>query len=99
MIEDLDFIDVEDKTKDEIEKCLDYDTILSLACNFNVVNRNIWLMKEMGIKNADILFKNRSNIFLMNTRKLLDTFSKYDIKQLAKDINRDYRAVDKIFAQ
>ena len=98
MIEDLEFIDVEDKTREEIEESLDYDTILNLACNFNVVNRNIWLMKEMGIKNVDLLFKNRSNIFLMNTRKLLDMFSKHDIKQLAKDINSDYRAVDKIFA-
>ena len=98
MIEDLEFIDIEDKTKDELEDYMDYDTILNLACNFNVVNRNIWLLKEMGITNTDLLFKKRSNIFLMNTRKLLDAFSKCDLEKIVKDINVDYSAIDNIFA-
>ena len=98
MIEDLEFIDIEDKTKDELENYMDYDTILNLACNFNVVNRNIWLLKEMGITNTDLLFKKRSNIFLMNTRKLLDAFSKCDLEKIVKDINVDYSAIDNIFA-
>ena len=98
MIEDLEFIDVEEKTKSELEKSVDYDTLLNLACNFSTVNRNIWLLKEMGIENVDLLFINRSNIFLMNTRKLLDTITKKNVKQLISDINSDYRAVDQIFA-
>ena len=98
MIEDLEFIDIEDKTRDELENCMDYDTMLNLACNFNIVNRNIWLLKEMGITNTDLLFKNRSRIFLMNSRKLLDAFSKCDIEKIVKDINVDYSAIDNIFA-
>ena len=98
MIEDLEFIDIKEKTKDEIEESMDYDILLNLASNFNIVNRNIWLLREMGIKDVDTLFKNRSDIFLMNTRKLFDKFSKYDIKDIVKDINSDYKAVDKIFA-
>lgn len=96
MIDNLSKIKVSTKCIDELKKSLDYDTLISLASNYNNINDNIKLLYSYGIENMDELFLNKYYIFVEETEKLVKKFAKYNIPVFIQIINNDCNAIDSI---
>ena len=94
MIENIKLIGLDENTIEEMYNTLGYDIVLSFACNYETVQKNINLLKSFGVNNIKQLLLNRENIFLMNNEELLKKFSKYNIPSLVNLINNDYTVVD-----
>lgn len=96
MIQDIDLIGIDDNLIEKIKNNLEYDDVLSLACNYKKVKKNIEYFKMIGINNIDELLLNRHYIFLINNDKLVRTFNNYNLVDIASNINKDYTYIDEI---
>lgn len=96
MIDDLNEINVSKKCLEALKQNLDYDTLVSIAFNKNIINENIKLLNSYGIENMDDLFLNKYYIFILKPEELVKKFSKYNIPVFVQIINNDINAIDKI---
>lgn len=96
MINDLNEINVSKKCLETLKKTFDYDTLVSLALNKDIINKNIKLLDSYGIENVDELFFNKYYIFILKTEELTKKFSKFNIPVFVQIINNDINAIDKI---
>lgn len=94
MIENITLIGISDEFADEMIDKLGYDSVLNLACNHELVKKNIELLKSFGIKDIEALLLNREHIFLKASEGIVKKFSKYNIPALAELINNDYTVID-----
>mgnify|MGYP004545541683 CR=1 FL=1 len=96
MIDNLSKIRVSTKCIKELEKIIDYDTLVSLANNYENINCNIRLLSSYGVEDMDELFLNKYYIFTEKTEKIAKKFAKYNIPVFVQIINNDCNAIDSI---
>lgn len=96
MIENIELIGLENEMLELIKEKMDYDIILNMACNHELIKNNIDLLRSFGIKNIESLLLNRENIFFMETIDLQKKFNNYNIEALVNLINEDYTVIDEI---
>ena len=80
MIENINLINIDADKIEEIKLKLSDDILLNIACNYDLVNDNIKLLKSYGIDNIDELLINRPHIFLKDTNYLLNAFNDSDVE-------------------
>ena len=96
MINDLKNINVSKKCLETLINNNDYDTLVSLSINKDIINENIRLLDSYGVENIDELFLNKYYIFVLKTEELVKKFSKFNIPVFIQIINNDLNAIDKI---
>lgn len=97
MLEDIKKLAFDSKFNNEIVDKLGYDLTLNVACNYNLVNKNIESLKSLGINNIETIFLNRTHLFLIPNEVLVKKFSKYNIPVIAGLIKEDYTIIDDLF--
>ena len=96
MIENIKLIGVDDNTIEKMVNILGYDIVLNMACNHELVNKNIQLLKSVGINNIEQLLLNREYIFLKDNDFIKNCLSKYNLQPIVPLINEDYSVIDEI---
>ena len=97
MIDYISLAGISDELKDKMIDILGYDSVLNLACNYELVKNNISLFKQLGILDIESLLLNKDYIFLKETRDIFDGFNKFNISEIIDLINNDYDAIDVVF--
>ena len=95
--DDLKKINISKECLEVVINTFDYDTIVSLAYNYENINNNIKMLKSYGLKDIDRFFIEKNHIFLIKSELLAKKFSKFNIPFFMEIINNDYSAIDKIF--
>ncbi|CDA80790.1 unknown [Clostridium sp. CAG:594] len=95
--DDLKKINISKECLEVVKNTFDYDTIVSLAYNYENINNNIKMLKSYGLKDIDRFFIEKNHIFLIKSELLAKKFSKFNIPVFMEIINNDYSAIDKIF--
>ena len=95
--DDLKKINISKECLEVVKNTFDYDTIVSLAYNYENINNNIKMLKSYGLKDIDRFFIEKNHIFLIKSELLAKKFSKFNIPEFMEIINNDYSAIDKIF--
>lgn len=97
MINDFNKLNVSKACLETIKNTFDYDRLVSIAYNVDIINTNIKMLKSYGIEDVEELFMEKDYIFLLKNEDLAKKFSKFNIPEFVKIINNDYSALDKIF--
>ena len=92
--DDLKKINISKECLEVVKNTFDYDTIVSLAYNYENINNNIKMLKSYGLKDIDRFFIEKNHIFLIKSELLA---KKFNIPVFMEIINNDYSAIDKIF--
>ena len=96
MIEDIILTGIDEATIKKMYEQNGYDAVLNLACNHELVKKNIELLKSFGISNIEALLLNRDSIFLQDNQKLLKSFAKFNVAAFVNLINNDYTMIDEL---
>lgn len=94
MIENINKINLEEKVLEKAYEKLDYDLMLSLADNYELVNNNIESLKNFNLDCIDDLFLNMPYLFLYEKEKITKKLSKYNVAVVSKLINEDFAAIE-----
>lgn len=94
MIENINKINLEEKVLEKAYEKLDYDLMLSLADNYELVNSNIEALKNFNLDCIDDLFLNMPYLFLYEKEKITKKLSKYNVAVVSKLINEDFAAIE-----
>lgn len=94
MIENINKINLEEKVLEKAYEKLDYDLMLSLADNYELVNNNIEALKNFNLDCIDDLFLNMPYLFLYEKEKITKKLSKYNVAVVSKLINEDFSAIE-----
>lgn len=94
MIENIKKINLEEKVLEKAYEKLDYDLMLSLADNYELVNNNIEALKNFNLDCIDDLFLNMPYLFLYEKEKITKKLSKYNVAVVSKLINEDFAAIE-----
>lgn len=94
MIENINKINLEEKVLEKTYEKLDYDLMLSLADNYELVNYNIEALKNFNLDRIDDLFLNMPYLFLYEKEKITKKLSKYNVAVVSKLINEDFAAIE-----
>ena len=94
MIENINKINLEEKVLEKAFEKLDYDLMLSLADNYELVNYNIEALKNFNLDCIDDLFLNMPYLFLYEKEKITKQLSKYNVAVVSKLINEDFAAIE-----
>ena len=94
MIENINKINLEEKVLEKAYEKLDYDLMLSLADNYELVNNNIEALKNFNLNCIDDLFLNMPYLFLYEKEKITKKLSKYNVAVVSKLINEDFAAIE-----
>lgn len=94
MIENINKINLEEKVLEKAFEKLDYDLMLSLADNYELVNYNIETLKNFNLDCIDDLFLNMPYLFLYEKEKITKKLSKYNVAVVSKLINEDFAAIE-----
>ncbi len=94
MIENINKINLEEKVLEKAYEKLDYDLMLSLADNYELVNNNIEALKNFNLDCIDDLFLNMPYLFLYEKEKITKKLSKYNVAVVSKLINEDFAAIE-----
>lgn len=97
MIKDLYNIGLNEQEVDEIIDELGYDESLNLSCNYELIKKNIELLKSYGIKNIKQLIIYKEDLFLKNINDIVKMFSSYNIPVFVSLINEDVTTIDELF--
>ena len=97
MIKDLYNIGLNEQEVDEIIDELGYDEALNLSCNYELIKKNIDLLKSYGIKNIKQLIIYKEDLFLKNINDIVKMFSSYNIPVFVSLINEDVTTIDELF--
>ena len=74
-----------------------YDEALNLSCNYELIKKNIELLKSYGIKNIKQLIIYKEDLFLKNINDIVKMFSSYNIPVFVSLINEDVTTIDELF--
>ena len=94
MIENINKINLEEKVLEKAYEKLDYDLMLSLADNYELVNNNIEALKNFNLDCIDDLYLNMPYLFLYEKEKITKKLSKYNVAVVSKLINEDFAAIE-----
>ena len=97
MIEYIALAGISDELRDKMIDNLGYDSVLNLACNYELVKNNISLFRQLGIEDVDNLLINKDYIFLKDTREIFNKFTNFNLNEIINLINNDYDAIDVVF--
>ena len=97
MIEDIKKIGISDEFYNLLIENLGYDIVLNLACNYELVKKNINLLKSYGIENIEELLLNRDSLFLKDSEEIFEKLNKQDIETFVMLVNSDYTNIDSLF--
>ena len=84
MIENINKINLEEKVLEKAYEKLDYDLMLSLADNYELVNYNIEALKNFNLDCINDLFLNMPYLFLYEKEKITKKLSKYNSIKINK---------------
>ena len=94
MIEYIALAGISDELRDKMIDNLGYDSVLNLACNYELVKNNISLFRQLGIEDVDNLLLNKDYVFLKDTREIFNKFTNFNLNEIINLINNDYDAID-----
>ena len=89
-----------------LDKYFDNDTIMYLNDNVpkvileelekeqKLVSKNISFLKDLGVCNIDIIFKNYYDMFLMDPGLFSEIFNKYDKEDLIEKLNKNLTIIE-----
>ena len=97
MIENIMLMKIDEELKKKLMTQLDYNEALNIACNYQIVEKNINLLKSYGIIPVDEIILTRSQIFLKSTEEIAKCFAKFNVAVLVDLINTDYSVIDELF--
>lgn len=97
MIEYIALAGISDELRDKMIDNLGYDSVLNLACNYELVKNNISLFRQLGIEDIDNLLLNKDYVFLKDTREIFNKFTNFNLNEIINLINNDYDAIDVVF--
>jgi len=97
MIEDIMKLGITNKFYDLLIEKHGYNLVLDMACNYELINKNINLLKSYGIIDIESLLLYREYILFYDTDYIIECFNKYDISKIVTEINDDYTEIDKVF--
>jgi hypothetical protein len=97
MIEYIALAGISDELRDKMIDNLGYDSVLNLACNYELVKNNISLFRQLGIEDVDNLLLNKDYVFLKDTREIFNKFTNFNLNEIINLINNDYDAIDVVF--
>ena len=97
MIEYIALAGISDELRDKMIDNLGYDSVLNLACNYELVKNNMSLFRQLGIEDVDNLLLNKDYVFLKDTREIFNKFTNFNLNEIINLINNDYDAIDVVF--
>ena len=97
MIEYIALAGISDELRDKMIDNLGYDSVLNLACNYELVKNNISLFRQLGIEDVDNLLLNKDYVFLKDTREIFNKFTNFNLNEIINLINNDFDAIDVVF--
>ena len=69
MIEYIALAGISDELRDKMIDNLGYDSVLNLACNYELVKNNISLFRQLGIEDVDNLLLNKDYVLAFVTQQ------------------------------
>ena len=97
MLEDIKLIGLNNDELDEVINELDFNTILSMACNYKKIKENIHIFKSIGINNIVDLLIYKNNVFFVDSDLLIEKLSKISVLDFVDAVNSDYFIIDELF--
>ena len=97
MIEDIMKLGITEEFYNKLLEIHGYNLVLDMACNYELINKNIQILKGFGIVDIDSLLLYREYLLLYDTEYIIDHFNKFDISSIVSKINEDYTEIDSVF--
>ena len=79
---------------EDLSNILNDELKADLEKNANLVKANINYLKELGVENANDVFKTYYPMFLMDPSNFKNIFNKYDSKDLVDKINKNIAIIE-----
>ena len=96
MMENLEKINVSIDCMSRVCELVNPDVVISINNNYELINKNIELLRSYGIENIDEIFLNKHDMFLKETEQISKAFSNFNIPALVSIINEDYSVIDEV---
>ncbi len=97
MIEDIKRIGISDNLYDEMIDTLGYDTVLNMACNYELVRANVNLFLNRGIIDITPILLHKDYILMKDTSEIEEALNKCNTINIIELINEDYTNIDRLF--
>lgn len=96
MIDNLDKLKFTKEELDYIKDNLNYDTLVNISFNYELVNSNIELLQSIGLTDLEDIFVTFTEFFLNDKEVNLKKFSKFNISALVSLIKEDFTVFNEI---
>ena len=96
MIDNLDKLKFNKEELEYIKDNLNYDTLVNVSFNYELVNNNIELLNSIGLTDLEDIFVTFTEFFLNDKEVNLKKFSKFNISALVSLIKEDYTVFNEI---
>lgn len=96
MIDNLDKLKFNKEELEYIKDNLNYDTLVNVSFNYELVNSNIELLNSIGLTDLEDIFVTFTEFFLNDKEVNLKKFSKFNISALVSLINEDFTVFNEI---
>ena len=97
MIEDIMKIGISEEFYNKLVEVQGYNMVLDMACNYELINKNINTLKSFGITDIESLLLYREYIFFYDTDYIANCLGRLNNPTLISEINEDYTKIDSVF--
>lgn len=96
MIDNLDKLKFNKEELEYIKDNINYDTLVNISFNYELVNNNIELLNSIGLTDLEDIFVTFTEFFLNDKEVNLKKFSKFNISALVSLIKEDFTVFNEI---